>query len=295
MYDAANQRWCQRLRSLGKQRLQAVAPAQIILNEGAQEHALPVTQTVRLTAPRGRYLLRVDCAQQAKLLSAMPGVLCVHRTHDVREAVTDVACSFDVHICQAHENTAFLVHEHLGGAMFVSLAGGDSGRHIGPVDVFSVEANDASISKPWDLDWPLPEVSRWSRQQARQVGRHADQSGVVDVHGDDSHWQPQITSPPIVVPQGSQFELRLPVQVQTGQVAVGILDYQRHTWLIAPETLQQVYRFEAPPGGRVAVVVANCQPASACVPTRFRVRDGTLTLVGSKAIYVDELMRWWKK
>ncbi|HXG13391.1 MAG TPA: glycosyltransferase family 39 protein [Gemmataceae bacterium] len=258
-------------------------PVQLNVRFGARLFALRSDRAVKAVLPPGDYLLRVGLirGKTAADLEAQPLVAVTTET-TVTEIVSDLGPKFDCVRYGDDDRAVFLLHRHLGGPVYLSQFDGAEGAGIAEVAVFPI----AFLEPNTDFQ-DLPDLVQWQPSPGVRVVERSESEVVIE--GDASQYGYQFASPPVRVQRGTRVQLRLPVAVERGKVAVGVLS-QQGEWIVAPTDLRTEYVFHTGASEQVTVVVANCNDRpEGNPPSRFRVGRGSYAQQ-EKRLYTDLLM-----
>lgn len=136
------------------------------------------------------------------------------------------------------------------------------------------------------LPEPTPESWVLSAGLERRVS-----GSTVHVIGDDSAYRYQLMSPPIAVEPRHELEVALDLEIESGPVAVGVLD-SAGAWLLPASrpvsTKRHVVRADTGEHSSVRIVIANLGPEG---PTEFRLLHATARLrSSSETPYIERLL-----
>jgi hypothetical protein len=106
-----------------------------------------------------------------------------------------------------------------------------------------------------ELPQRLPAAATWAPSAGVRVAALTDG---VNVQGDDSKFDAQLSSPAVPLPSGSDVTLRMRVQVARGRLCTGVHGADGRQWILKPDAFKQEYRFNTGANDRVSVVIANC-------------------------------------
>lgn len=274
-YDPATRAW-----------LEQSAPTSVVWEPATPE---PLTTTdgpaVLATAsfvaelPPGFYALSVDVKiPDAGAESGPRLVLARPPSTGAPESFTELGFDFDTcplfprqaTAVRAESERAFLLCRHGGGPLIVSLLG------LGLLQPPQVERLAPLPLKPHErvvARETLPQAAAWSCSQG--VERRADSAWF---EGDTTPYGYQIVSPEIPVVPGERVRLESVIEVDSGRVALGVLD-AKGAWLVpaaTPARSGQTLEFDFASGhnDHVRLVVANLQEPGSTTPSVFRLQPG---------------------
>lgn len=188
------------------------------------------------------------------------------------------------------DDRTYLVVDHTGGALRVAMIGAQRGLRVAGVRPILWAAPTPLNPLTGGVRLPLPVPREWNEYVTTDGGHVTPTSdGGVVVLGSQSPWGYQLVTPPLNVPTDSDLVLSLPLNVESGRVAVGVLDAQGQ-WLLPPGATDAPLSIRTGRNHQISIVVANDLRPGADSRSRFTMAPGGLYFVGpSVSVYVDLL------
>jgi len=110
------------------------------------------------------------------------------------------------------------------------------------------------------INLDVPKLTAWKPANTEKPAMLTIEGSVLRVVGDDSHFLYQIMTPSISVMPFMDYEFSIPVQVQQGNIAVGVLNGTLQKWLIPPVDLKNNYIVNTRFNTSVIIVISNANP-----------------------------------
>lgn len=288
LYDPLRRQWCRTLGAPQGISLARSRPLELNLSWAGRVFSGVAVETLLGNAAPGDYLVHV---RLTKACSAGDFLTVTASDLGSRQNVTELGPNFDAAPCSPWEADVLLVHRHRGGRLLVSRFGASSDATISAVEVLPVlRLPDAQDQRLEATMRRLPEPASWIPAVSEVSIRPSDAGGIEVQAEHAQRWKELVRSPPITVLPGRRARFRLPLRVEQGSLAVGVLDANGKKWLAAPAPPREEYEFGTGRSDLVYIVVTNGdieqRPDS---PSRFYLGSGALTDAARPA-YVELLM-----
>ena len=286
VFDVDSQQWHNRIEGPIPSDF-APAPAVTFDVDYALTGGVPANRSVVADLPAGRLLLRVRVGRSSP--SARPTVVGVTSTPSFTQQIGDLGPAVDFAPYAGAESTAYLIHQHGGGPLYVSEFDAGEGASIQHVDVYRILPPLRDEQRAAVEFHALPPAESWLGLSPPSGNARAAGNALIVV-GDTSEQGYQVQSPPVAAIPGATVTLFTEFSGEAGKLCVGALDESGNRWLANGGDPARDFSFVVKDSNQFRVVFYNCNPsATGNAPSRFRIDDIRYTMA-SPGLYVDHLM-----